>query len=62
MKLMWDVFFAVQYSSKWVKESPPPSREEGEGVDAHMCPCGEVIESRTYIVGDCEIYKEKRDA
>ena len=27
----------------------------------HMCPCG-TIESRTHIVGECEIYKEERDA
>ena len=26
------------------------SREE-EGVDAHTCPCGKAIESRTHIVG-----------
>ena len=35
------------------------SQEEEE--DAQMCPCGEVIESRTHIVGECETYKEKRD-
>ena len=35
------------------------SREED--MDAHMCPCG-TIESRTHIVGECEIYKEERDA
>ena len=28
----------------------------------HMCPCGTIIESRTDIVGECEIYKQKRDA
>ena len=32
----------------------------------NMCPCGITIvyqvESRTHIVGDCEIYKEERDA
>ena len=27
-----------------------------------MCPCGTIIESRTHIVGECEIYKEERDA
>ena len=26
------------------------------------CPCGTTIESRTRIVGECEIYKEERDA
>ena len=26
-----------------------------------MCPCGEPVESRSCIVGDCEIYKEERD-
>ena len=35
------------------------SREEE--IDAQMCPCGKAIESRTYIVGECEIYKEERD-
>ena len=37
------------------------SREE-EDVDTHMCPCGMTIESRTHVVGECEIYKEERDA
>ena len=26
-----------------------------------MPPCGKAIESRTHIVGECEIYKEERD-
>ena len=26
-----------------------------------MCPCGQANERRTYIVGDCEMYKEERD-
>ena len=26
-----------------------------------MCPCGKAVESRTHIVGECEIYKEERD-
>ena len=26
-----------------------------------MCPCGKAIESRTQIVGECEIHKEERD-
>ena len=30
------------------------SREEEE--DAQMCPCGKAVESRTHIVGQCEIY------
>ena len=25
----------------------------------HLCPCGTAIKSRTHIVGECEIYKEK---
>ena len=25
-----------------------------------MCPCGKAIESRTHILGECEIYKEER--
>ena len=37
------------------------SREE-EDVATHMCPCGTTIESRTHIVGECEIRKEERDA
>ena len=28
----------------------------------NMCPCRITIESRTHIVGECEIYKEERDA
>ena len=36
------------------------SREEEE-EDAQMCPCGKAAESRTHIVGECEIYKEERD-
>ena len=34
-------------------------REE-EANDAQMCPCGKAIESRTHIVGECEICKEER--
>ena len=30
-------------------------------MDAHMCPCGATIESRTHIVGGYEIFKEERD-
>ena len=26
-----------------------------------MRPCGKAKESRTHIVGECELYKEKRD-
>ena len=37
------------------------SREE-EDVATNMCPCGTTIEGRTHIVGECEIYKEERDA
>ena len=37
------------------------SREEEE-VATKMCPCGTTIESRTHIVGQCEVYKEERDA
>ena len=29
-------------------------------MDAHMCPCGETLESRTYMVGQCEIFKRER--
>ena len=36
------------------------SREE-EDADAHMCPCGTTIKSRTHIVEECEMYKEERD-
>ena len=25
------------------------------------CPCGKATESRTHIVGECEVYKEERD-
>ena len=34
-------------------------REEEEG--AQLCPCGEGNESRTHIVGECELIKEERD-
>ena len=40
---------------------PPPSAREEEDVATNICPCG-TIESRTLIVGECEIYKEERDA
>ena len=33
------------------------SREE-EDVTTNICPCGTAIESRTHIVGECEVYKE----
>ena len=36
------------------------SREEEE-LGAHICPCGKAIDSRTHIVGECEMYKEERD-
>ena len=26
-----------------------------------MCPCGEAVESKTHMVGECETYKEERD-
>ena len=32
---------------------PPPPR---------VCPCGTTLESRTHIVGECELYKKERDA
>ena len=35
------------------------SREEEE--DAQIRPCGKAVESRTHIVGKCEIYKEELD-
>ena len=25
------------------------------------CPCGKAIESRTHVIGECEMYKEERD-
>ena len=28
----------------------------------NMCACGTTIESRTHIVGECEIHEEERDA
>ena len=34
---------------------------EEEEIGAQMCPCGKAIESRTHIVGGCEIDKEERD-
>ena len=30
-----------------------------EQEDAQMCPYGKEVESRTHIVGECEIYKEE---
>ena len=38
------------------------SSSQEEDVATNMCPCGTTIESRTHIVGECEIYKEERDA
>ena len=38
---------------------------EEEEVDAQICPCGKaIIENRIHIVvgGECEMYKEERDA
>ena len=37
------------------------SSPEEEGVDERMCPCGTTKESRTHIIGECEIYKEEGD-
>ena len=28
--------------------------------DAQMCPCGKATESRTHVVGECEMYKGER--
>ena len=36
------------------------SRKE-EGKYAQMCPCGKANESRTDVVGQCEVCKEERD-
>ena len=38
------------------------SSGEEKDVATNMCPCGTTIESRTHIVGECEIYQEERDA
>ena len=41
------------------------SREEWEEEEEDaqkMCPCGKAAESRTHIVGECEMCKEERDA
>ena len=27
----------------------------------NMCPCDTTLESRTHVVGECEVYKEERD-
>ena len=47
---------------------PGPARKKrytrnrgGEEEDTQRCPCGKAVESRTHIVGECEIYKEERD-
>ena len=37
------------------------SREE-EDVATNLCSCGGTTESRTHIVGECEMHKEERDA
>ena len=37
-------------------------REKEEDTATNMCPCGTAIESRTHLVGECEIYKKERDA
>ena len=36
------------------------SRGEEE-VHAQVCPCGETVEGRTQILGECEMYKEEQD-
>ena len=43
------------------RERYTSSREEEGEVDAQMCPCGEAIESRSHVVGECEMYKEERE-
>ena len=35
------------------------AREEDE--DAQMCPCGKAKESRTHVMGECEMHKKERD-
>ena len=39
----------------------PSSREEGE-IDVQMCPCGKAMESRSNIVGECEMHVEEPNA
>ena len=36
------------------------SREE-EDLDTHLCPCSTPRESRTHILGECEIFKEEQN-
>ena len=36
-------------------------RGEEEEEDSHMCPCGNAKESRTHMVGECDICKEERN-
>ena len=48
-------------STKKKKYIYTSSREE-EDATTNMCPCGTTLESRTHIVGRCEIYKEEWDA
>ena len=31
-------------------------------MPTNMCPCGTTTESRTHLVGECEIYREERNA
>ena len=45
---------------------PGPARKKRyaggqEEEIAQMCTCGKAVESRSHIVGECEIYKEERD-
>ena len=35
-------------------------REEEEEVDAQVCPCSKTLESRTHIVGECEIWMRQK--
>ena len=62
--------FAETLKLRFLCRWPEPARKkkeyttvrEEEEVDAQMCPCGKAIESRTHIVGECEMYiKGERD-
>ena len=43
-----------------IRKRHTSSRGEEE-EDAQMFPCGKAVESRTHIVGECEVRKGERD-
>ena len=53
--------FYISSSPFELVSAQPNTRGRGD-KDAQMCPCGKAVEGIRHILGECEIYREERDA